>query len=97
MAAVAGGHPHPPGDDAGHAMLTVAGAVEAQSGQKVKQMCREILIKLVDGGLEAGGQLRGVHVLSQVLEDTVAHRECLWPHLGTAPYQLGFPPPPPFF
>lgn len=65
----------PPGDDAGHAMLTVAGAVDAQSGQEVKQMGREVLIKLADGGLEAGGQLRRVRVLRQVLEDTARQRE----------------------
>lgn len=35
---VRGGRLHPPGDDAGHAVLTVAGAVEAQAGQKVKQV-----------------------------------------------------------
>lgn len=29
---------HPPGDDAGHALLAVAGAVDAQSGQKVEQV-----------------------------------------------------------
>lgn len=85
----AGGCLRPPGDDAGHAVLTVAGAVEAESGQKVKQVCREVLIKLVDGGLKAGGQLRGVHVLSQVLEDTVGRRERPQPQLGTALYRLG--------
>lgn len=35
---VMGQLPHPPGDDAGHAMLTIAGAVDAQAGQEVKQM-----------------------------------------------------------
>lgn len=56
-----------PGDDAGHAMLTVAGAVDAQSGQKVQQVRREVLVELADGGFKAGGQLRRVHMLSQVL------------------------------
>lgn len=35
---VTGQLPHPPGDDAGHAVLTVTGAVDAQAGQEVKQM-----------------------------------------------------------
>jgi hypothetical protein len=49
-------------------MLTVTGAVDTQSGQQVKQVGRKVLVKVIDGGLEAGGQLRSVHMLSQMLE-----------------------------
>lgn len=59
---------HLPGNDTGHAMFTVTGAVDTQSGQQVKKMGREVFVKVVDGGLETRGQLRSVHMLRQMLK-----------------------------
>lgn len=54
---------HSPVDDVDHAVLTVIGAVEAQLVQEVQEVCREVVVKLVDGGFKARGDLQGVCVL----------------------------------